>query len=494
MNPSTDERHERLLALLFCLAAMAHALVYAAAFPFFNIADEPYHLDLVIRYSRGDLPRSFGPLATETLPYIAAYATPEYLNPAGQYRPPPWRLPPDQAVTNMLRLEASVSHWQNAELSQPPLYYALAAAWWRGAQKLGFGELLLLYVARFFNALVIAAIVWVGFGAARLVFPGDRFARLAVPALLAFVPQTAFYGIENDVLSPLSFGLVFICVVRWLRSGQPGVRLGVATGLAIASCYLTKISNLPLLVVAAGALALSGWRLWRAGRLHTAWLALGAMVLCAGLPICLWLGRTKHLFGDFTGSNGKIQLLGWTLKPLAEWWRHPIFTPHGAWTFASGLLGSFWQEAFFWHNQPVRWRGLIVGYTFLSLGFLGVALWNLRPRCPGASAQLRQALGFAALSFAAGVAFLALLSIPFDFGRCEFPSRQHPYFTAGRLLSGAWIPFALVFVYGFTRALDWTKSRRIAPWLLTTLILALLLMELATNWPVFFSQYNLLHL
>ena len=43
---------------------------------------------------------------------------------------------------------------------------------------------------------------------------------------------------------------------------------------------------------------------------------------------------------------------------------------------------------------------------------------------------------------------LALLSIQFDFGNCINPSREHPYFTSGRLLSGALIPFAVVYVYG----------------------------------------------
>ena len=60
----------------------------------------------------------------------------------------------------------------------------------------------------------------------------------------------------------------------------------------------------------------------------------------------------------------------------------------------------------------------------------------------------RQALFIAALTFMAALAFLALLSIRFDFGECIYPSRAHPYFTSGRLMSGALIPFALLYVYG----------------------------------------------
>jgi len=57
--------------------------------------------------------------------------------------------------------------------------------------------------------------------------------------------------------------------------------------------------------------------------------------------------------------------------------------------------------------------------------------------------------------FLAGIAFLALLSIQFDFGSCINPSREHPYFTSGRLLSGALIPFAVVYVYG----VSWVCAR-----------------------------------
>ena len=46
----------------------------------------------------------------------------------------------------------------------------------------------------------------------------------------------------------------------------------------------------------------------------------------------VWLAWCKHAFGDFSGTAAKIQFLGWTHKPFAEWWHHPIFTPHGFWT------------------------------------------------------------------------------------------------------------------------------------------------------------------
>ena len=37
-----------------------------------------------------------------------------------------------------------------------------------------------------------------------------RFIRLAVPALIACLPQTTFYAINNDILTPLTFGAAFV--------------------------------------------------------------------------------------------------------------------------------------------------------------------------------------------------------------------------------------------------------------------------------------------
>jgi hypothetical protein len=78
---------------------------------------------------------------------------------------------------------------------------------------------------------------------------------------------------------------------------------------------------------------------------------------------------------------------------------------------------------------------------------LVAALLGLRKKA-GLSTFQQQAIGMAALGFIASVAFLALLSVQFDFGNCINPSRAHPYFASGRLLSGALIPFALFYVYG----------------------------------------------
>src|SRR5437762_3295625 len=64
------------------------------------------------------------------------------------------------------------------------------------------------------------------------------------------MPQNVLYVLSNDVLSPVCFGVLFLCVLQWLRAESPSLLLGAMTGLAIAASYLTKLSNLPLLTVA----------------------------------------------------------------------------------------------------------------------------------------------------------------------------------------------------------------------------------------------------
>ena len=52
--------------------------------------------------------------------------------------------------------------------------------------------------------------------------------------------------------------------------GMPGVRLGTATGLALAATYLTKISNLPLLAVSGAVVLFKILQLAKAAKLRAA--------------------------------------------------------------------------------------------------------------------------------------------------------------------------------------------------------------------------------
>ena len=481
----------------FCCFAAVRVLFFSAAFPFFNNVDERRHLDLVIKYADGHVPRGVELISPGTLPYLSHYASPEFLaspqNLEGGYFGPMWKHPADEVAPTITRIEEIWGRTPNQECSQAPLYYVVAASWFHIGQWIGVKGGTALYWLRFLNVALIILLVWLGYVAARLIFQ-DRIAlRLSVPLLIAAVPQDAFYGINNDTLSPICFGLVFICLIKWFLRGKPGISLATVTGLSIAAAYLTKLSNLPLIIVAAGAI------LWwyigeaRAGKFWRAMPPLAALVACAGIPILSWLVWIKTHFGDFTGAASKAQLLGWTMKPLSDWWPHPIFTAAGAWTFVSELIASFWRGEFMWHARIIGYRGLDFFYVVSSISLLFFAAISLvQERAKNTSQPQRCVLWIAVACVAAATIFLAFLSLPFDFGTCINPSRVRPYFFQGRLMLGALIPFATLYVYGLNRLLR--NHTGLALGAIGAIAITVTVSDALANRVAFTSAYNWFHM
>ncbi|HXE42180.1 MAG TPA: DUF2142 domain-containing protein [Candidatus Baltobacteraceae bacterium] len=499
---------ERKLIFLLCFFGAIHVFIFSAAFPFFNNMDERFHFDLVLRYSHGELPRGLESLSDETVDFTKIYASPEFqctpgMFSDGKFPVPPW-IEPSAAEQNPASLKNKQAidaawiankekKWLNYESSQQPVYYALAGVWCRLGQGCGLSGLQLLYWIRFLNSVFVALLVWIGYVAARMIFPENAFIRRGVPALIAFFPQQAFYSIQNDVLSPLSFGLVFIYLVRGAQMEQPDAKWGMMTGFALAMTFLVKLSNVPVLITAALAILIRAWHLHKNGKLRPVLPALVCLILCAGIPIAAWLGWTKYAFGDFTGTAAKIQSFTWTEKPFTEWWSHPIFTLQGVTTFVLELMTTFWQGEFAWHANPLQIPVANALYVIPALCFVGLGLMGALSRAGGATALQRQMLWFGFCCFVSGAGFLAFLSIRFDFGDCAGPSRLHPYFTAGRLVLASLIPFLLLYFYGLHHLFRGLKNRWLRPTIIVGIVVFVIILEIINSWPVFASQYNWYH-
>jgi hypothetical protein len=92
------------------------------------------------------------------------------------------------------------------------------------------------------------------------------------------------------------------------------------------------------------------------------------------------------------------------------------------------------------------------------------------------------------------VLFLAAVSVSFDFRDCWYPSREHPYVTSGRLLLGALVPFAALYLQGLERILGWARLARYR-WVAVAVIAAVMTgSEIAFTRQVFASAYNWFHL
>src|SRR5438105_11508781 len=273
-----------------CLLAAIRVFVFAAAFPFFNNVDEQAHVDLVIKYAHTKLPRSIEPFASDAALCFAVYSTPEYfVKPeqyGGQYPPPNWILPREQLQKI---LDDEIPFWEsrlNHESGEPPLYYTLAGGWMNLGRVFGLRGLSLLYWVRFLNIGFAAALVWTGFTATRSMLPNNQFLQIGVATLLAVWPQSAFYSVQGDALSPLCFGIAFLGLSKIFQRDRSGIAVPIWTGLAIAATCLVKTSNLPLPLIATIAIAL---RISLSARKGTpALITLGLFLLSVAVPLGIW--------------------------------------------------------------------------------------------------------------------------------------------------------------------------------------------------------------
>jgi hypothetical protein len=485
----------RWLVIVLCIAAI-RVFVFAAAFPFFNNVDEQAHVDLVIKYSRGNIPRGIEAFSSEAAVYFVVYSTPEYLLPpdqyVGEYRAPAWTFSP-QEMRDLMNNEVPV--WEtlaNYESGEPPLYYALAGAWFDLGHFCGLRGLVSLYWIRFLNVLFAIVLVWLGYEAGRALFPEQQFAAIGVVTLLAIWPQTSFYSVQSDSLSPITFGITFIGLIKLLRAERPKIWVAAWIGVSVAATCLVKTANLPLVFISVAAVIFKSIQLTRTGTWQRGLSIFAMLVISCALPLGIWFAWNLNHFGDLTATASKVRLLNWTRKPFGEWWSHPIFTWHGILQFWPDLIKSFWRGEFTWYRQPLASPFADAVYTIMTTIVVLAIVWLLLRKRARLGEQ-RFVLWLGLLSFLSLVAFLAVLSISFDFDNCPYPSRDYPFLTSGRLLNATLIPFLLLFVVAIDHAGNCAK-RNWARWaLLTATALFLIVSQAQVNAPAFISRYNFFH-
>lgn len=481
------------------LVVAVRVFLFSAAFPLFNNVDEESHFDLVSKYAHGELPRKglerYSPEASAT---IALYRSTEFLapprgGPLDLSRTPRWRRT-DPEVRD--EIENTRGRWQtrvNHETQSPPLYYAIAGAWFDLGKLFGIGGAWLVYWIRFLNVPICALTLILAHRFCARNLPSHSALRLGVPWLIAFLPQDVEYSINSDTLSaPLSL-LAIHLLLAWISREKRSLGLALAVGATVAAACLTKSTNVVLVALVVGALLLVRWRPVQGWRPRDG-IELTVAACAASLPVLLWSARTMILSGEPTGSADKIAMLGWTAKPMSRILDHPILSPSGAWTFLSELIRTSWRGEFTWHGSRLASGfadAFYVGSTVL-LAAAGVIVLLRGAKRPEPGERTTEILSVASLMVS--VLLLAALSMAFDFGSSFYPSKASPYFISGRLLSGSLVPFLIVYVAGLEL---WLPSRGRLFWTWTILAAAAAI-QVGSEWiltaEVFRSPFNAYHL
>lgn len=481
--------------LCFCLLAAIRVWLYAAAFPFFNNVDEIAHLDLVIKYSQGEIPTKLETMSDQTVKLVVTYMSPEYITTPETYKGkgmprPRWKQWNGQINKGDSALINYLLQLPNHEASSAPLYYVMAGAW------LTFGSAIMtwaveghqMYWIRFLNVIFAVLLVWLAYRCAEEIPGTNRHAVWAVTGLAALMPQDAFYAVQSDVLSPVCFGFAFLFLIRFVRADVPPGRLGLFLGIAVASTVLVKTSNLPLILLMTAMVIFKAYRLKKQQQLRAARPALLKFFLFAWIPLFCWMTWNYQVFGDVFASEEKIRHLGWTHKPLSDWLDNSMLTFERTGLFWREIMVTFWRGELIFHLKRVAFPVLDVLFWLSSLIFLVLALVTRGIISDG---LLRMATRW---SFVLLIVYIIVLSLMFDYGSCGYPSRLMPFFSSGRLLWGALIPFTLLYVGGYNFLFSWIGNPNVRYLLFWLILISVTITEAMISIPVFESRYNFFHM
>ena len=474
-------------------AAGVRVFFFASGTPFFTNLDEFLHYDVVQRYRLRQSLDVFAPPPMETRRLGLRYNSPEFTSPPSIARQstPNWMNPRFEGSPEFEAAMRVAGGFTNHEARSPPVYYASLAAWQWAGERLGVAGLSLLYWLRLPHALGAMFLVWMAFRFTRTWFPSRPETCWSVAILVAAMPQDVFYSLNPDVLSAvLYYAALHLLLTASRRTPSPAT--ATAAGVLIAAAVLTKVINATLLVpmaLATPALLGFGRRAPERGRaVH--WASAAAMWLAAALPVAAWMIWNQRCVGDPTATLDRFRALGWTVQPFREWFRHPLFTLEGAVYFLSRLTETFWRGELIWLQETVRHRWMDGFFAASSALFVATAAGAAALRFLRPKSRTDEPWGMMGAVVAASVAALALASVRFDFGDCFYPSREAPYIVSGRLIFGASLPFAILYVEGVRLWLAWLRVPTTSVVVVSVVAVAVTLVEIAISAPMFASPFN----
>jgi 4-amino-4-deoxy-L-arabinose transferase-like glycosyltransferase len=385
-------------------------ILWVLCIPPVQSPDEPSHLLAVYELrERGRLPEIHFQLDAAGVPVepVGAYSHPDVLSLASA-----------AGITDYFRQ-------QPYESSQPPTYYALAAA---ASAPVAHDPRLALYAARLVSALFGALTVLFVWAAVREMAPAHPPFAILCAGVVALLPQFAFNsaGVGNDSLNNAVCAALLFTLLRGVR--RPAFdRWMVLAGALLGLGFISKVSALLL-----GPAIIATVLLRARSAAHFARMAAGASV--GALAVGGWLAvRNLVEYGEWTGS---AEVLRWYAERL------PNLTEIGAgakdrflWESTTSLIGRFsWMD-----------RTLPTGYYWLGFGMFGLLLLLTLSNLP---AIVRRARACPVLLrqiaiCAATVAAVVVAYIQFTLSVAYQPQ--------GRYLFPALVPLAVLFCAGLYR-------------------------------------------
>ncbi|MDD5063192.1 MAG: DUF2142 domain-containing protein [Phycisphaerae bacterium] len=496
INPPAS--HEYAIVFVLCIIAAVRIFIFNAAFPLFNNVDEDAHFDLVYKYSNGQIPRAaVENFSRESAELILLYGTTEYVSKPEQILVPIplWAYPNLQEILKSQNFADAVAVWQNYENHETasfPVYYMVAGIWCSAGRILGISGGQLIYWIRFLNVPLFTLLVWFSYRLGRTFYPDGSLLRIGLPLFVAFFPQDAFYSINSDAISSLLFAISFFLLLQ-IYFESKSVHYHLLTGLAAAATLLVKLSNIAMLVLLCVIVVLKVRKLFSEKKIREYLPRLCILLAAVVVPVGIWLLRNYLVFGDITGTKEKIEFFGWVVKPLGKLSDHPIFTYKGLCFFLAESTKTFWRGEFVWHIERMAWWGADLFYVVSSAVLVTICGFGVILNRNKTNGRYRFVLVMSFLVVGTSVAFLAFLSILYDFNDCPYPSRELPYFVSGRLIAGALLPFLLIYIEG----LEYTFRRlgRYAVLLaIAVLAVGITLSELWLTAEIFSNPFNWFYL
>ncbi len=495
-------RYELAIVLMLCAIGTLRVLFFCAAFPFFNNVDEQAHFDIVCRYAKLDIPHGLEAYSKEAIKKISTsgswefFFTPQMVNDAEKeirIKTPAWKFKHPERLAYVQEVNRQFQIQANHESVQPPFYYLIGGQWYNFGKAIGLSGIQSLYWIRMMNVVFYGLMLWFSYVFMKRTYPKRHYLHFGVPALLAFLPQDMYYGIESDVPSALLFGAAFYNLIAIYKDKSRSHLFHAATGLFAACALLTKLTNAPILLILGAVVALKLYQSLRAGELRSVIWKQGTLLLFAALPIVIWFAYNMHFSGSPTLTGQYAEAVGWRTKSFWEMWDHPVFTAGGFGAFLQATLASLWRGEYIWQQKPMASLGMDKFYAVSSslfvLTFL-VSIWSYRKK---REKMVMFADILSAVAFLASIGMLIVMSMRYDFGNWFAPSREFPFFAAGRLISGALVPFIAMYLMGLGSVLGVFKLKRYRGIALALIIVIVTTSEALMSRGVFASAFNLFH-